>query len=178
MSFIPRTLIKHHHRQLHQSHLQHLRPIVRYLKRPAFKAPSKPSLQLPAGYTFYPNHNDIPVPPVPAMARIYESEHPPPHLPRTSVFHYIFPPERKGRPPRYYPQPVPQSVAFIDGVTGRKLMRDEIPVHAMWLNSGLLAMGLKKGDVACIFGTNSLDWVEACFACQALGAIVSPANYG
>jgi len=109
---------------------------------------------------------------------MYQSELFPPQLPRTSVFHYLFPPKRKGKHFRYYPQNDPRCIAFIDALTGRELYRDEIPVRAMWLNSGLRRLGLKKGMVICIFGSNSLEWVEACYASQAADLIVSPANYG
>lgn len=145
-----------------------------------YRASTRPQIDplLPPGFTFYENHNDYPVINVPEPKRMYQSELFPPQLPRTSVFHYLFPPKRKGKHFRYYPQNDPRCIAFIDALTGRELYRDEIPVRAMWLNSGLRRLGLKKGMVICIFGSNSLEWVEACYASQAADLIVSPANYG
>ena len=93
------------------------------------------------------------------------------------MYHYLFPPKRKGEHYRYYPEPDPRTIAFVDGLTGRELYRHHIPVQAMWLSAGLASLGLKKGDVVGVFGTNSLDWVEACMGAQALNLIVSPINY-
>ena len=135
-----------------------------------------PSKHLPVGYTYYPNHNDIPMTPPPSTARIYESDVQPPHLPRTSLFHYLFLPKAKGRPPRYYDTPHPKTIAFIDGLTGRTLFRSDLPIHASWLRTGLKICGARKGDVACIFGENSLEWVSACFGAQATSMIVSPVD--
>ena len=133
---------------------------------------------LPTGFTFYKNHNSYPVIPVPDPSKMYVSDIPPPKLPRTSVFHYIFPPKRKGTHYRYYPATDPRCIAYVDALTGAELYRDEIPVRAMWLHSGLKRLGLRKGQVVCIFGMNSLHWIEANYGAQAAELIVSPANYG
>ena len=109
---------------------------------------------------------------------MYVSDIPPPKLPRTSVFHYIFPPKRKGTHYRYYPATDPRCIAYVDALTGAELYRDEIPVRAMWLHAGLKRLGLRKGQVVCIFGMNSLHWIEANYGAQAAELIVSPANYG
>ena len=135
------------------------------------------SSHLPVGYTYYRNHNDIPMTPPPNYAKIYESEVTPPHIPRGTIFHYLFPPKQKGKPPRYYPAPDPRTVAFVDGLTGRTLFRTDLPVQATWLSSGLKILHLKRGEVACIFGENSLEWVSACYGAQAAGLVVSPINY-
>lgn len=136
-----------------------------------------PSHQLPTAYTYYPKHNDVPLPPLPDMAKVYESDIYPPHVPRGSVFHYLWPPQEKGEVDWSFPVPPPQSIAFIDGLTGRRLYREEIPTRAMWLASGMRKTGFMKGDTACIFGQNSLEWVEANFAIQSLTSVTSPANY-
>ena len=153
---------------------------------PAIQKPSTPlpplssrpaiSTQLPPSYTFYKNHNDFPLLPPPPHARIYDSKLDPPHVPRSSLFHYLFPPKMKGRQPQYYPHPDPKTVAFIDGQTGRTLFRSDLPIQAMWTRSGLRTLGVVKGDVACIFGENSLEWVSACYAAQAAAMVVSPVN--
>ena len=135
------------------------------------------STHLPSAYTYYKNHNDVPLQPPPPTARIYQAEAPPPHIPRSSIFHYLFPPKMKGKPPRYYLPPDPRNIAFIDGLTGRTLFRSDLPIQAMWARSGLKILGVRTGDVACIFGENSLEWVSACYAAQCTAMIVSPANY-
>lgn len=136
-----------------------------------------PSFQLPTAYTYYPKHNDVPLTPLPEMAKVYESDIYPPHVPRDSVFNYLWPQKEKGEIAEFYPRPDPQSIAFIDGITGRRLYREEIPTRSMWLSSGMRKNGFQRGDTACIFGQNSLEWVEANFAIQALTSITSPANY-
>jgi len=115
--------------------------------------------------------------PPPPHARIYESKIPPPHLPRVDVFGYLFPPKVKGIPPRYYPKPGPKVVGLIDALTGKEVLREEIPVRAMWLGSGLSRLNVRRGTRVCIFGMNSLEWIEACFGVQAADATVTPANY-
>jgi hypothetical protein len=139
--------------------------------------PRRTPYTLPLGYSFYPFHNDIPMTAPPDYARIYSSTVPPPHLPRDSVFGYLFPPKVKGEPPRYYPKPDSRTIGFIDGLTGREYLREEVPVRAMWLSAGLSRNGLKRGDVVCIFGMNSLHWIDACFGAHAADLSVSPANY-
>jgi len=130
---------------------------------------------LPPGYTFYPHHSDKPNTP-PTMANIITSLHPSPILPRSSVFHYLFPPDVKGKQTRYYPAPNPKSAAFIDGITGQEVTREEVGLQAQWLAAGLMKLGLKKGDVGMTFGFNSLLYVNAVMGLQFMGAIVSPAN--
>lgn len=109
------------------------------------------------------------------MANIITSLHPSPALPRSSVFHYLFPPNSKGKQ-TYYPAPNPKSAAFIDGLTGQEVTREEVGIQAQWLATGLKGLGLKKGDVGMTFGFNSLLYVNAVMGLQFMGAIVSPAN--
>ncbi|KAK8858765.1 hypothetical protein IAR55_002994 [Kwoniella newhampshirensis] len=110
----------------------------------------------------------------PRPDQIYTSSIPSPPLPRTTVFNYLFPPDR-----RYtdYPSQNPSTPSFIDGLTGRTLTRDGLEVQAKQLAAGLKKRGVRTGEVGCIFGMNSLDWAVACFGLQALGVVVSPANY-
>ncbi|RSH83648.1 hypothetical protein EHS25_005552 [Saitozyma podzolica] len=79
-----------------------------------------------------------------------------PILPRCSVFEYLFPTGQAS-----YPSPDPKGVAYIDAP-----------------RLGTEMLGLKRGDVACVYGMNSLEWVNAAMGCQAAGIIVSPTNYG
>ncbi|OCF37159.1 AMP-binding protein [Kwoniella heveanensis CBS 569] len=145
-------------------------------------------IPLPNGYTYYPNHNDTPFDmskestlPSPRPDQIYVSSTPAPHLPRMSVYHYLFPFKRYKSKHRtrflYYPDPNLDKPSFIDGLTGRFVTRGQVEEQAKKLATGLKRKGIQRGEVGCIFGMNSLEWVNACFGSQALGAIVSPANY-
>jgi hypothetical protein len=124
---------------------------------------------LPVEYTFYENHNDKPNTPA-TMANIITSLHPSPSLPRSSVFHYLF------NQTEYYHPPNPKGVAFIDGLTGHRVTREEVGKQAQWLGAGLRKLGMKQGDVGMVFGFNSLLYVNAIMGMQALGVVVSPAN--
>jgi hypothetical protein len=148
------------------------------LKVPLYVAPRQLSddpATLPLGYTFYPHHSDKPNTP-PTMANIITSLHPSPLLPRSSVFQYLFPPDTKGKQTQWYPAPKPSTIAFIDGLTGQKVTREEVGVQAQWLAAGLKGLGLKKGDVGMTFGFNSVLYVNAVMGMQCMGVIVSPAN--
>ncbi|WWC62792.1 uncharacterized protein I303_105389 [Kwoniella dejecticola CBS 10117] len=113
--------------------------------------------------------------------QIYQSTIPAPHLPRMSVFHYLFPFKKYKSKHRtrfyYYPEPNLEKPSFVDGLTGRFLTRKEVEEKAKSLATGLKAKGIGREEIGCIFGMNSVEWVVACFGVQALGAIVSPANY-
>jgi hypothetical protein len=131
--------------------------------------------QLPPGYTFYPLHSDV-VDTPPKMTHIHTSSRTCPPLPRCSVFDYIFPPVMKGKQPIYYRTPNENGIAFIDGLTGRSITRKELRDSAHVLSVGLRAVGAKKGEVALLFGFNSIEYVLGIMGCQAAGIIVSPAN--
>lgn len=106
---------------------------------------------------------------------IYESDYTPPAvLPRSSLFRYLFP-DTPGESP--LPPFDPALPAYIDGLDGRVLSRGELEDGALRLASGLASLGLKRGDVACLWGMNSLEWIRAAFGCMAAGLCVSPANY-
>ena len=92
-----------------------------------------------------------------------------PPLPECSLFDYIFPPNRDKNDDTL--------TGFIDGLTGRKVTRGQVYDSALRLARGLQKLGLDKGDVACIHGLNSVEWVNALMGCQAARMIVSPANY-
>ncbi|ODN73958.1 hypothetical protein, variant [Cryptococcus amylolentus CBS 6039] len=107
---------------------------------------------------------------------VYTSPRTDPALPRSSVFDYLFP--RDNTFP-FYPAPRtdPRRSAFVDALTGRSVTRAQVGEHALALAGGLKKLGLEAGDVACIFGMNSIEWVNALLGCQARGVITSPANY-
>ncbi|WRT67974.1 uncharacterized protein IL334_004948 [Kwoniella shivajii] len=117
----------------------------------------------------------------PRPDQLYTSEIPAPYLPRVSVFHYLFPFKKYKSKHRsrflYYPDPNLEKPSFIDGLTGRFVTRGQVEEQAKQLATGLKMKGIEREQVGCIFGMNSLEWVNANFGCQALGAVVSPANY-
>jgi len=110
------------------------------------------------------------------MSEIIQSLTPAPVLPKCSLFEYVFP---SARSRQYSPaaQVDDASVAFIDGLTDRKLTRGQVKENALRLAGGLRKMGMKHGDVACIHGLNSLEWINAMMGCQAARVITSPANF-
>ncbi|CAK9779667.1 acetyl-CoA synthetase-like protein [Cutaneotrichosporon oleaginosum] len=99
---------------------------------------------------------------------IYTSEHAVPALPRLGLFQYLFPAEP------VFDSSLP---AFIDGIDGREISRAELEDEALRLASGLRALGMQRGDTACIWGLNSLEWVRAAYGCLAAGIAVTPANF-
>lgn len=103
---------------------------------------------------------------------VIESLHKSPTLPKCSIFEYLF-----GQGDSY-PTPNPDGPAFIDGFTGRSLTRAEVGLQARRLASGIMSLGVKRGDVMCIFGMNSHEWINALLGGQAAGLVVSPASYG
>ncbi|WWD18660.1 hypothetical protein CI109_103113 [Kwoniella shandongensis] len=113
----------------------------------------------------------------PRPDQIYTSTIPSPPLPRTTVFNYLFPASSAKAATDNYPKPNLNKVSYIDGITGQTLTREQTETKAKQLAVGLKKRGVKTGEVGCIFGMNSLDWVVACFGLQALGVVVSPANY-
>ncbi|OCF72733.1 AMP-binding protein [Kwoniella mangroviensis CBS 8886] len=117
----------------------------------------------------------------PRQDQIYTSTISPPHLPRMSVYHYLFPFKKYKSKHRtrflYYPDPNLEKPSFIDGITGRFVTRAQVEEQSKMLATGLKIKGVERTDIGCIFGMNSLEWINACFGTQALGAVVSPANY-
>ncbi|GMK59179.1 hypothetical protein CspeluHIS016_0701940 [Cutaneotrichosporon spelunceum] len=109
---------------------------------------------------------------------IYESDLPAPFLPQISIFDYILPGQ-----PGVSPLPAfdPELPAFIDGrggdEGGRVLTRAGLRDAALRLAGGLRTLGVRRGDVAGLWGFNSLEWVTAAYGCLAAGVVVSPANY-
>lgn len=114
----------------------------------------------------------------PRPEQVYVSHISSPQLPRCSVFEFLFP---KSKQYNYFPAPASDPLgvkkAFIDGLTGNAVTREQVEEQALALAGGLKKLGVKTGEVACLFGMNSLEWINALFGCQALGVITSPANY-
>ncbi|BEI89355.1 uncharacterized protein CcaverHIS019_0207170 [Cutaneotrichosporon cavernicola] len=99
---------------------------------------------------------------------IYTSDYPDVYLPEVGIFEYHFPQN---------PKFDPDAKAFIDGIDGRSITRREVEHEALCMATGLRKLGLKRRDVACMYGLNSLEWVRAAYGCMAAGLTVSPANY-
>ena len=99
-----------------------------------------------------------------------------PVLPKCSSFEYLFPSagSKEFSPAAGLDD---SAVAFIDGLTDRRLTRRQVKENALRLASGLKKMGLKHGDVACVHGLNTLEWLNALLGCQAARVIFSPANF-
>lgn len=104
---------------------------------------------------------------------IYTSRYPAPPLPKTSIFHYLFPERPEDSPIHVHP---PSTPAFIDGKTGTTLTRGELEDSALRIATGLRNLGIGKGSTALLIGPNSLDWIVAAYGLQAAGVCVSPAN--
>lgn len=105
---------------------------------------------------------------------IYDSDYPVPTLPEVGLFTYLFPDKASDSPLQQFDPSIP---AFIDGFDGRTLTRGQLKTNALRLASGLRSLGLKRGDVACLWGQNSLEWAQAAFGLMAAGITISPANY-
>lgn len=115
---------------------------------------------------------------------IYDAPYAAPFFPQQSIFQYLFPEAPGVSPLEAFDESLP---AFIDGKTGRTLSRGELKDAALRLGAAMRGvelggvgegMGLKKGDVACIWGFNSLEWVVAAYGCLAGGVTLSPGNAG
>jgi acyl-CoA synthetase (AMP-forming)/AMP-acid ligase II len=102
---------------------------------------------------------------------IYTSSLPSPPLPRQSIFHHLFP-ELDGAC-----DIPPSTPTLIDGLTGKTLSREDVRIQAQRLAGGLHKLGLKRGDVVGVVGTNSLEWCNAVYGSLAGGLRVSPMNY-
>lgn len=105
---------------------------------------------------------------------IYTSDHPVPPLPEVGLFNYLFPEKPGDSPLQQFDPSIP---AFIDGATDRTVTRGELKETSLRLATGIGALGLKRGDVACLWGLNSIEWALAAYGCMAAGLTVSPANY-
>ncbi|BEI80357.1 hypothetical protein CcaverHIS002_0108860 [Cutaneotrichosporon cavernicola] len=108
-------------------------------------------------------------------AIIFESPYPQPFLPNTSVFHYLFPDVVGGSPLAPLDPSLP---AYIDGLDGRVLTRADVVDGALRFATGVRSLGVGRGDIALLWGLNSLEWARAMYGSFAAGLTVSPANAG
>ena len=98
-----------------------------------------------------------------------------PDLPGESLFHYLFPESRQSSPSS--PAIPPNSIALVDGLTGRKVTREEFRLRCQSVAAALRSRGLKRGDVVGVMGLNSIEWLVAFHASHCAGLRVSPINW-
>lgn len=110
----------------------------------------------------------------PGKQTIYHSHLPVPELPKCSLFQYHFPDKPSDSP---LPMRDPNLPAFIDGYTGIAITRGQFKEQSLRLVTGLRSIGLKRGDVGCIYGLNSFGWLAAWFGQVAAGIVTTPANW-
>ena len=99
-----------------------------------------------------------------------------PDLPGLSLFHYLFPESRDNGKSTTSAIP-PDSIALIDGLTGRKVTRKEFRLRCQSVAAALRSRGLKRGDVVGVMGLNSIEWLVAFHASHCAGLRVSPINW-
>lgn len=105
---------------------------------------------------------------------IYTSTYAAPTLPECSLFQYHFPSAAAQSPVPMWDLSLP---AYIDGYTGAALTRGQLKDSALRLTTGLRALGLKRGDVGCIWGLNGFGWLTAWWGLMAAGMVTTPANW-
>jgi acyl-CoA synthetase (AMP-forming)/AMP-acid ligase II len=97
---------------------------------------------------------------------VHRSPFPDVTIPRVSLIDYIF--EHADRHP--------QTLALIDGETGRSLSYREL-VHALRRTAaGLIARGVRKGDVCAIYSPNAPEYAVAFYAIVLAGGIATTVN--
>lgn len=105
---------------------------------------------------------------------IYTSEHRTPPLPKCSLFQYHFPDKPSESPIPMFDPGLP---AYIDGYTGATLTRGQLKDCALRLVTGFRSLGLKRGDVGCIWGLNGFGWIASWFGLMGAGMVMTPANW-
>jgi acyl-CoA synthetase (AMP-forming)/AMP-acid ligase II len=99
-----------------------------------------------------------------------------PDLPTESLFHYLFPESRQDfKPDRSTADP--ESIALVDGLTGREVTREAFRLRCQSVAGALRARGLKRGDVVGVMGLNTIEWMVAFHASHCAGLRVSPVNW-
>lgn len=108
-----------------------------------------------------------------APLRIYESPYAHPFLPQQGIFDFLLPAEQGVSP---LPMHDPALPALIDGITGRTLTRGQLRESALRLATGIRSIGVKRGETACMWAGNSIEWAITAYGCMAAGLCTSPAN--
>ncbi len=106
------------------------------------------------------------------MPHVIESPTPAPHLPRCQRLQLPLPSSSLLERGHGLQHGVHCSGPARPGVhrrcDGPTVTRHEVGEQGRKLAGGLRKLGLKQGDVGCIYGLNSLEWVNALNGCQAL----------
>ena len=105
---------------------------------------------------------------------IYTSTLPTPPLPKCSLFQYHFPSTPSESPIPMFDPGLP---AYIDGYNGSTLTRGQLKDSALRLVTAFRELGLKRGDVGCIWGLNGFGWLTSWFGLMAAGMVMTPANW-
>ena len=71
----------------------------------------------------------------------------------------------------------PDRIAFVEGLTGRRLTYAELEHRTARAASMLAAHGIERGDRVAILCRNRVAFFEILFACGKLGAILTPLNW-
>lgn len=108
--------------------------------------------------------------------KIYKSHVPRTYIPEESIFTHLFV-TRFNAAPHYSP-------AFIDGITGRLITRQQLRDFSLELAHGLRnefsqhlgGTPLERGDTVMIFSPNSICWPIAMYGSQAAGLRTTFAN--
>lgn len=66
--------------------------------------------------------------------------------------------------------------ALVDAVTGRTITYAELPSLVERIAAGMTTLGVRKGDVVCIFSGNTIDFLPAFLAVARLGAVTTTVN--
>src|SRR3954464_5110866 len=66
--------------------------------------------------------------------------------------------------------------ALVDAVTGRTITYGELPALVDRISAGLAGLGVRKGDVVCIFSGNTPDFLPAFLVVARLGAVTTTVN--
>ena len=64
----------------------------------------------------------------------------------------------------------------VDGPSGNSITYAQLKHSVKCVASGLTRLGLKKGQVLCIVGQNSVEWVQCFLGVLSTGAIVTAVN--
>ncbi|GAB1601437.1 4-coumarate--CoA ligase 1-like [Argonauta hians] len=65
--------------------------------------------------------------------------------------------------------------ALINGETGQKFSYQDVLINSIKVSNSLHRLGLRKGDVVCLYGSNTPEMLNVLCGVTAIGGIVSPA---
>ncbi|BFZ59816.1 hypothetical protein YB2330_000837 [Saitoella coloradoensis] len=92
-----------------------------------------------------------------------------------SIWHYLFDPTHLSYCHR--PTHSTSTTSFIDGTTGESLTYDQVRSHCETVSTVLATdYGMGRGDVACLFGRNTLWYPIALWSTLRVGGVISGAS--